>query len=156
MCDQPRALLFILLSQSAIRDDNPVVVLENELMYGVSFPMSATAMRDDYLIPIGKARVERQGTDITLVSFSRAVGKCLEAAEVLATKGIKAEVINLLSLRPMDREAIINSVIKTHRLVTVEDGWPQSGVGAEICAVVMECTSRGVGRGRVEWLGCGV
>jgi len=126
------------LLKSAIRDDNPVVVLENELLYGVSFPMSEAAMRDDFLVPIGKAKIERAGTDVTLVSFSKAVGKCLEAADVLATKGYKAEVINLLSLRPMDRDAIINSVIKTHRLVTVEDGWPQSGVGAEIISVVTE------------------
>ncbi len=128
--------------QAAIRDDNPVVFLENELLYGVPFPMSAAAMRDDFVLPIGKAHVAKEGKDITLVAHSRAVGKCLEAAAVLATKGINAEVINLRTIRPLDRDAIIKSVMKTNHVVTVEDGWPQSGIGAEICAVICECTHR--------------
>jgi len=143
------------LLKSAIRDENPVVVLENELMYGVSFPMTDAEMKDDFLIPLGKARVDRVGTDVTLVAHSKAVGTCLEAAEVLATKGISAEVINLLSLRPLDRDAIIKSVTKTHHLVTVENGWPQSGVGAEIAALVFESSAFDYLDAPVERL-CGV
>jgi pyruvate dehydrogenase E1 component beta subunit len=127
------------VTQAAIRDDNPVVVLEHELMYGVSFPMSEAAQRDDWLVPFGVAKIERPGKDVTLVSFSRAVGKCLDAAAKLEQQGISAEVINLRSIRPLDRDAIIQSVKKTNRLVTVEEGWPQHGVGAEIAALVMEC-----------------
>ncbi len=126
------------LMKAAIRDPNPVVVLEHELMYGVTMPVSAEAMDKDFVIPFGKAKVEREGTDVTLVAFSRPVAKCLEAAEKLAEHGVSAEVINLRSLRPLDRETIIASVKKTGRLVTVEDGWPQSGVGAEIGALVVE------------------
>jgi pyruvate dehydrogenase E1 component beta subunit len=126
--------------QAAIRDDNPVVVLEHELMYGVSFPMSEAAQRDDWLVPFGIAKIERPGKDVTIVSFSRAVGKCLDAAAKLEQQGISAEVINLRSIRPLDRDAIIQSVKKTNHLVTVEEGWPQHGVGAEIAALVMECT----------------
>ncbi len=101
------------------------------------------------------SKIERAGADITLVAHSKAVGTCLEAAEVLAAKGISAEVINLLSLRPLDRDAIIKSVIKTHHLVTVENGWPQSGVGAEICAIVFECTWPGVAARRaLFWHAC--
>ena len=96
-------------------------------------------MRDDWLTPFGKAKVERPGKDISIVTFSRAVGKCLDAAERLAQQGISAEVINLRSIRPLDREAIINTVKKTNHLVTVEEGWPQYGVGSEIAAVIMEC-----------------
>jgi len=124
--------------KAAIRDDNPVVVLEHELMYGVSFPMSEAAQSSDFLVPFGVAKIERPGTDITIVSFSRAVGKCLDAAAKLAELGISAEVINLRSIRPLDRNAIIQSVKKTNHLVTVEEGWPQSGIGAEIAAVVFE------------------
>jgi len=126
------------LLKSAIRDGNPVVFLENELMYGVSFPLSPEAQSKDFLIPIGKAKIMRQGTDITIVTFSRAVGKSLEAAIELQKIGISAEVINLRSIRPLDRETIINSVKKTSRLVTVEEGWPQHGVGAEILSLVNE------------------
>ncbi|XP_036598394.1 pyruvate dehydrogenase E1 component subunit beta, mitochondrial-like [Trichosurus vulpecula] len=126
------------LMKSAIRDDNPVVVLENELMYGVPFEFSEEAQSKDFLIPIGKAKVEREGTHITLVSHSRPVGHCLEAAAILSKEGVECEVINLRSIRPMDIETIELNVMKTNHLVTVEGGWPQFGVGAEICARIME------------------
>ncbi|KAI1892361.1 hypothetical protein AGOR_G00132570 [Albula goreensis] len=126
------------LLKSAIRDDNPVVFLENELMYGVPFEMSEEVQSKDFTIPIGKAKVERQGDHITLVSHSRYVGHCLDAAAVLAKEGIECEVINLRTIRPLDVEAIEASVMKTNHLVTVEGGWPQFGVGAEICARIME------------------
>ena len=96
-------------------------------------------MSPDFVLPIGKAKTEREGTDVSIVTFSRPVGFALEAAEILAKEdGISAEVINLRTIRPMDRQAIIDTVKKTSRLVTAEEGWPQSGVGAEIAAVVME------------------
>eukprot|EP00540_Astrosyne_radiata_P020761 CAMPEP_0116836430 /NCGR_PEP_ID=MMETSP0418-20121206/8093_1 /TAXON_ID=1158023 /ORGANISM="Astrosyne radiata, Strain 13vi08-1A" /LENGTH=341 /DNA_ID=CAMNT_0004466201 /DNA_START=170 /DNA_END=1198 /DNA_ORIENTATION=- len=126
------------LIKAAIRDPNPVVVLEHELMYGVSFPMSEEAQSKDFVIEIGKAKIEREGTDVTIVSFSRMVGFCMEAAEVLASKGISCEVINLLSLRPLDRDTLIQSVMKTGRVVSVETGWPQCGIGSEIAAIMME------------------
>jgi len=126
------------LLKSAIRDGNPVVFLENELMYGTAFPLSAEVLSPDFLIPIGKAKIMRQGTDVTIVTFSRAVGKSLEAAKELEKRGISAEVINLRTIRPLDRNAIINSVKKTSRLVTVEEGWPQHGVGAEIVSLINE------------------
>lgn len=126
------------LIKAAIRDPNPVVVLEHELMYGVSFDMTDEELSKDYVIPIGKAKIERAGTDVTVISFSKTVGLALEAAEVLATKGISLEVINLLTLKPLDRDAILNSVKKTGRCVTLEQGWPQCGVGAEIAAMIME------------------
>ena len=126
------------LMKAAIRDPNPVVVLEHELMYGVTQTVSAEAMDPDFVLPFGKAKIEREGSDITLVSFSRAVGKCLEAADKLAEQGISAEVLNLLSLRPIDRDAIIASVKKTSRLVTVEEGWHHCGIGAEVGAIVVE------------------
>ena len=126
------------LMKAAIRDDNPVVVLENELMYGVSFPVGPEVMDPDFTIPFGVAKVEREGTDVTITAFSRQVGFALQAAEVLAEQGISAEVINLRSIRPLDRDSIINSVKKTSRLVTVEEGWPQCGLGAEICGIMME------------------
>lgn len=126
-------------SQAAIRDPNPVVILEHELLYGDTFEMSEEAMSKDWLTPFGLAKVEREGTDVSIVTFSRAVGKSLQAAEKLAEEGISVEVVNLRSLRPLDRQAIIDTVKKTKRLVTVEEGWPQSGVGAEVAAVVMEC-----------------
>ncbi|KAG8550277.1 hypothetical protein GDO81_026943 [Engystomops pustulosus] len=126
------------LMKAAIRDDNPVVVLENELMYGVPFELSEEAQSKDFVIPIGKAKIERQGSQITLVSHSRSVGHCIEAASVLAKEGIDCEVINLRTIRPMDIETIEASVVKTNHLVTVEGGWPQFGVGAEICAKIME------------------
>ena len=103
--------------QSAIRDPNPVVFLENEMMYGVSFPMSSEAMSDNFLLPIGKCKVEREGSDITIVAHSRMVSHSMEAAVTLAKEGIKAEVINLRSIRPLDIDTIIKSVKKTNRLV---------------------------------------
>ncbi|XP_020486418.1 pyruvate dehydrogenase E1 component subunit beta, mitochondrial [Labrus bergylta] len=126
------------LLKAAIRDDNPVVFLENELMYGVPFEMSEEAQSKDFTIPIGKAKVERQGTHVTLVTHSRYVGHCLDAAVVLSKEGIECEVINLRTIRPLDVDTIEASVMKTNHLVTVEGGWPQFGVGAEICARVME------------------
>ena len=126
------------LMKAAIRDPNPVVVLENELLYGVSFPMSPEAQSEDFLIEIGKAKIEREGTDVTIVAHSKAVGTSLEAAELLAAEGISAEVINLRSLRPLDFASILDSVKKTNRLVTVEEGWPLCSIGSEISATVME------------------
>uniref|UniRef100_A0A2R8MB70 Pyruvate dehydrogenase E1 component subunit beta n=1 Tax=Callithrix jacchus TaxID=9483 RepID=A0A2R8MB70_CALJA len=126
------------LIKSAIRDNNPVVVLENELMYGVPFEFPPEAQSKDFLVPIGKAKIERQGTHITVVSHSRPVGHCLEAAAVLSKEGVECEVINMRTIRPMDMETIEASVMKTNHLVTVEGGWPQFGVGAEICARIME------------------
>lgn len=126
------------LLKSAIRDPDPVVVLENELLYGIAFDVNDEVMSKDFVIPIGKAKIERPGTHITLVAHSKAVGLALEASTVLAQEGIECEVINLRSLRPLDEEAITNSVKKTKNLVTVELGWPQCGVGAEICARVVE------------------
>ena len=127
-----------LCPQSAIRDDNPVVVLEHELMYGVTFKMSEAAQKDDFYVPFGKAKLEKEGTDVTIISYSRAVGKCIEAAEALAADGVSAEVINLLSIRPMDRDAIIKSVMKTNRCITVEEGWPVCSIGNHISAVLMQ------------------
>jgi pyruvate dehydrogenase E1 component beta subunit len=126
------------LIKAAIRDPNPVVVLEHELMYGVSFDMTDEELSKDFVIPIGKAKIEREGSDVTVVTFSKSVGLALEAADVMAGKGISLEVINLLSLKPLDREAILNSVKKTGRCVTIEQGWPQCGIGAEIAAMIME------------------
>lgn len=105
--------------QSAIRDPNPVVFLENEMMYGVTFPMSADAMSDNFLLPIGKAKVEREGSDVTIVAHSKMVTHSLEAAEILAKDGIKAEVINLRSIRPLDIDTIKASVKKTNRQVAL-------------------------------------
>lgn len=124
--------------KAAIRDDNPVVFLEHELMYGEAFPMSEEVLNPDYVYEIGKAKIEKEGDDVTLVSFSRGVGRCLEAAKELEKEGVHAEVINLRTIRPMDREAIVNSVKKTNHIVTVEEGWPQNGIGAEIAALCME------------------
>jgi len=126
------------LIKSAIRDPNPVVVLEHELMYGVSFPMSDAAQKDDWVIPIGKAKIEREGTDVTLTAFSKPVGLALQAAEVMQQRGLSVEVINLLSLRPLDYDTILNSIKKTGRVVSLESGWPQCGIGAEIAAIIME------------------
>uniref|UniRef100_A0A8C3F9V4 Pyruvate dehydrogenase E1 component subunit beta n=1 Tax=Chrysemys picta bellii TaxID=8478 RepID=A0A8C3F9V4_CHRPI len=126
------------LLKASVRDDNPVVMLENELMYGVPFEMAEEAQSKDFLVPIGKAKIERQGTHVTLVSHSRSVGHCLEAAAVLVKEGVECEVINLRTIRPMDVESIEASVVKTNHLITVEGGWPQFGVGAEICARIME------------------
>ena len=127
------------LLKAAIRDDNPVVFLENEIMYGKSFPKTNEIMDTNFILPIGKAKIEREGTDVSIVTFSRQVGSALEAAEILAKDGVSVEVINLRSLRPIDRDAIIRTVNKTHRLVCVEEGWPQCGIASEVCAIVMEC-----------------
>ncbi len=121
------------LLKAAIRDPNPVVFLENEIVYGRSFPVPKL---DDFVLPIGKARVIRQGTHVTLVSYSICVGMILEASEKLAAEGIDAELIDLRSLRPLDTATVIESVRKTNRLVTVEQGWPVCSIGSEICAVV--------------------
>jgi pyruvate dehydrogenase E1 component subunit beta len=123
------------LLKSAIRDPNPVIFLENEILYGQSFPVPKL---DDYLVPIGRARIAREGSDVTLVSWSMGMTYALKAADALAQDGINAEVIDLRSLRPMDIGTIVESVKKTGRVVTVEEGWRQSGVGAEIAARVME------------------
>ncbi|XP_048404150.1 pyruvate dehydrogenase E1 component subunit beta, mitochondrial [Stegostoma tigrinum] len=126
------------LLKSAIRDDNPVVFLENELLYGVPFEVSEEFQTKDFVIPIGEAKVEKEGTNVTLVAHSRSVGHCLDAAVALAKEGIDCEVINMRTIRPLDIETIEASVMKTNHLVTVEGGWPQFGVGAEICARIME------------------
>uniref|UniRef100_A0A803QSS1 Pyruvate dehydrogenase E1 component subunit beta n=1 Tax=Cannabis sativa TaxID=3483 RepID=A0A803QSS1_CANSA len=120
------------LMKAAIRDPDPVVFLENELLYGESFPVSAEALDSSFCLPIGKAKIEREGKDVTITAFSKMVGYALKAAEILAKEGISAEVINLRSIRPLDRATINTSVRKTNRLVTVEEGLPQHGVGAEI------------------------
>ncbi|KKY18333.1 putative pyruvate dehydrogenase e1 component subunit beta [Phaeomoniella chlamydospora] len=127
------------LLKAAIRDPNPVCVLENELLYGQSFPMSEEAQRDDFVIPFGKAKIERVGKDLTIVTLSRCVGQSLAAAEELKQKyGVDAEVLNLRSIKPMDVEAIVKSIKKTGRLLVVESGFPAFGVGAEILALSME------------------
>ncbi|KAK2447006.1 pyruvate dehydrogenase E1 component subunit beta, mitochondrial [Trifolium repens] len=126
------------LLKAAIRDPDPVVFLENELLYGESFPVSAEVLDSSFCLPIGKAKIEKEGTDVTITAFSKMVGFALKAAEILAKEGISAEVINLRSIRPLDRSTINASVRKTNRLVTVEEGFPQHGVGAEICTSVIE------------------
>ncbi|KAH8961778.1 hypothetical protein BDL97_05G066500 [Sphagnum fallax] len=126
------------LLKAAIRDPDPVVFLENELMYGESFPVSPDVLDPSFTLPIGQAKIEREGKDITITAFSKMVGYALKAADELAKEGISMEVINLRSIRPLDRETINASVRKTSRLLTLEEGWPQHGVGAEICASVVE------------------
>ncbi|KVH95733.1 Pyruvate dehydrogenase E1 component subunit beta [Cynara cardunculus var. scolymus] len=126
------------LLKAAIRDPDPVVFLENELLYGESFPVSAEALDSSFSLPIGKAKIEREGKDVTITAFSKMVGYALKAAEILEKDGINAEVINLRSIRPLDRATINASVRKTNRLVTVEEGFSQHGVGAEVCATVVE------------------
>ncbi|MFK7834890.1 MAG: pyruvate dehydrogenase complex E1 component subunit beta [Sulfitobacter sp.] len=123
------------LIKTAIRDPNPVIFLENEILYGRSFDVPEI---EDYTVPFGKARIWREGTDVTIVSFGIGMSYALQAAEKLAEEGIDAEVIDLRTLRPMDTPAIINSVMKTNRLVTVEEGWPQGSVGSYISSVVMQ------------------
>ncbi|MCJ1444722.1 MAG: pyruvate dehydrogenase E1, beta subunit [Stictis urceolatum] len=127
------------LMKAAIRDPNPTVVLENELLYGQSFPMSEAAQRDDFVLPFGKAKIERPGKDITIVSISRCVGQSLDAAEQLKKDyGVEAEVLNLRTVKPLDVEAIVKSVKKTGQLMVVESGFPSFGVSAEILALSME------------------
>ncbi|MCC7037289.1 MAG: pyruvate dehydrogenase complex E1 component subunit beta [Alphaproteobacteria bacterium] len=123
------------LLKAAIRNPNPVVFLENEMMYGQTFDIPADP---DFILPIGKAKIERAGTDVTITAFSRMVGVALQAADKLAEQGISAEVINLRTLRPLDTETIIQSVKKTNRLVSVEEGWHYSGIGSEMAAIMME------------------
>ncbi|HLZ02298.1 MAG TPA: pyruvate dehydrogenase complex E1 component subunit beta [Bradyrhizobium sp.] len=123
------------LLKAAIRDPNPVIFLENEVLYGHSGPVPKL---DDYVIPIGKARVARQGQHVTIISWSNGMTYSLKAADELAKEGIEAEVIDLRTLRPMDTETIVASVKKTGRAVCVEEGWQQSGVGAEVAARLME------------------
>jgi pyruvate dehydrogenase E1 component beta subunit len=123
------------LLKAAIRDPNPVIFLENEILYGQNFDVPDD---NDFTLEIGKAAVVREGTDVTIVAFSIMVGKTLEAAEQLAQDGISAEVIDLRTIRPLDTETIIESVKKTSRCVSVEEGWPAAGIGSEIAAVIME------------------
>ena len=123
------------LLKSAIRDPNPIVFLENEVMYGQSFECPIS---NEFILPIGKAKVEKNGSDITIVAFSIMVGKALEAANELEKNGINVEVINLRTLRPLDLETIINSVKKTNRLITCEEGFGYSGIGAEISSLIQE------------------
>ena len=127
------------LMRAAIRDPDPVIFLENEMMYGVEFDMTPEQLDPNFLIPIGKAKIERPGTDVTITAHAKMVGHSIAAAKILKDEhDIDCEVINLRSLRPLDRPAIIESVKKTNRIVNVEEGWPQHGIGAEIAALLME------------------
>jgi pyruvate dehydrogenase E1 component beta subunit len=123
------------LLKSAIRDPNPVVFLEHELVYGESFPVPEDP---EFLVPIGRARIARAGEHVTITAFSRTVRLALQAAEELEKAGISAEVIDLRTLRPFDRDTVAASVKKTNRIVAVEEGWPFAGIGAELAAVMME------------------
>ncbi|HEY4139762.1 MAG TPA: pyruvate dehydrogenase complex E1 component subunit beta, partial [Pseudolabrys sp.] len=123
------------LLKAAIRDPNPVIFLENEILYGHSSPVPKL---DDFIVPIGKAKIARAGKDVTIVSWSMGMSYAMKAADELAKEGIEAEVIDLRTLKPMDTNTIVESVKKTGRAVTVEEGWQQSGVGAEIAARIME------------------
>jgi len=123
------------LLKAAIRSEDPVVFLENELIYGRSFELPEL---DDHVLPIGKARIMREGKDVTIVSYSIGVGLALEAAEALAAEGIDAEVIDLRTLRPLDKETVLASLAKTNRLVVAEEGWPTCSIASEIAAIAME------------------
>ena len=123
------------LLKAAIRDPNPVIFLENEMLYGQSFDVPDD---DDWTVPIGKAKIVREGSDVTITAFSIMVGHALAAAEELSAQGIEAEVIDLRTLRPLDTETIVNSVKKTNRIVSVEEGWPVAGMGSEMAAIMME------------------
>jgi pyruvate dehydrogenase E1 component beta subunit len=123
------------LLRAAIRDPNPVIFLENEILYGQSFDCPTDP---DFVLPIGKAKIEREGRHVTIVAYSIMVGVALHAAEELAAQGIEAEVINLRTLRPLDIGTVVESVKKTNRLVTVEEGWPYAGIGAEVAMQVIE------------------
>ena len=123
------------LLKAAIRDPNPVIFLENEVMYGQSFNVPSD---DDWVVPIGRANIVREGSDVTITAFSIMVGRALEAADKLAEQGISAEVIDLRTIRPLDTETIVSSVKKTSRLITCEEGFPFAGVGSEIAMQVME------------------
>ena len=123
------------LMKAAIRCEDPVVFLENELVYGRSFELPEL---DDHVLPIGKARIMREGKDVTIVSYSIGVGLALEAAEMLASEGIDAEVLDLRTLRPLDKEAVLTSLAKTNRLIVAEEGWPVCSIASEIMAICME------------------
>ena len=123
------------LLKAAIRDPNPVIFLENEMLYGHSFEVPKL---EDFVLPIGRARVLREGSDVTIVAFSLMVERALEAAAALADAGVEAEVIDLRTIRPLDVATIVASVKKTNRLVSVEEGWPQFGLGSELAATMME------------------
>jgi pyruvate dehydrogenase E1 component beta subunit len=123
------------LLKAAIRDPNPVIFLENEVLYGHSFEVPKL---DDFVVPIGKAKIVRPGTDVTIVAYSLMVERALRAADQLAQEGIEAEVIDLRSLRPLDTATIVESVKKTNRLVSLEEGWPVCGIGSEMAAIMME------------------
>ena len=123
------------LLKAAIQSEDPVVFLENELLYGRSFDIPDV---DDYVLPIGKARIMREGSDVTIVSYSIGVGMALQAAETLAGEGIDAEVIDLRTIRPLDKQTVLESLAKTNRLVVAEEGWPVCSVGSEILAICME------------------
>lgn len=127
------------LLRAAIRDNDPVMYLENEMMYNREFDVPDHICDPNFLIPIGKAKIQREGTDCTITAHAKMVGHSLEAAEILQRDhGISVEVINLRTIRPLDRNTICDSVKKTNRIVSVEEGWPQHGVGAEIAASIME------------------
>jgi pyruvate dehydrogenase E1 component beta subunit len=121
------------LLKAAIRHNSPVVFLENEILYGQSFPVPTL---DDFVVPIGRARIARDGKDVTLVSYSRGLAYTVDAAEQLAEEGIEAEIIDLRTLRPLDIKTVIDSVKKTNRVVTVEEGWPVCSIGSEVCAAI--------------------
>ena len=123
------------LLKAAIRDPNPVIFLENEILYGQSFEVPTD---EEFTVPIGRAKIVREGSDVTITAFSLMVGRALEAAEALAEQDISAEVIDLRTLRPLDTETIVESVKKTNRLVSVEEGWPFAGIGSEMAALMME------------------
>jgi pyruvate dehydrogenase E1 component beta subunit len=123
------------LLKSAIRDPNPVIFLENEILYGQSFQVPTD---EDFTVPIGRAKVVRPGEDVTITAFSLMVGRALEAAEMLSAEGIEAEVIDLRTIRPLDTHTIVESVKRTNRIVSVEEGWPYAGIGAEIGMRMME------------------
>jgi len=129
------------LLKAAIRDPNPIVFLENELMYGEIFNLSEEQMGPDFVVPIGKAKIMKEGKHVTITCFSKMVKKTLEAAAILEKEGISCEVINLRTLRPLDRKTIITSVKKTNRIVSVEEGFPQCGIGAEIAGILMESSA---------------
>ena len=123
------------LMRAAIRDPNPVIFLENEILYGHTFECPVS---DDFILPIGKAKVEREGKDVTIIAFSIMVDVALKAADALAAQGVSAEVINLRTIRPLDIDTIVASVKKTSRVVSLEEGWPFAGIGSEIIATVVE------------------
>lgn len=127
------------LLKASIRDKDPVMFLENEMMYNIEFDLSPEEMDPNFLLPIGKAKIERAGADVTITAHAKMVGFSLQAAEILKSEhDIDVEVVNLRCLRPLDRPTIIESVKKTNRIVNVEEGWPQHGVGSEIAALLME------------------